>query len=106
MIIGFLLFAGYREISSSLPDLVDKTLEEEYQIVILRDLAEQFEEYTAFHGVRSRRSGSHIYIEILLGFDPERRMGDVQESIDSLKLSIEKKIPGSIVSIVPTGSTR
>ena len=106
VIIGFLLFAGYREISSSLPDLVDKTLEEEYQIVILRDLAERFEEYTEFHGVRSRRSGSHIYIEILLGFDPERKMGDVQDGIDSLKMSIEKKIPGSIVSIVPTGSAR
>jgi ferrous-iron efflux pump FieF len=102
VIIGFLLFAGYREISSSLPDLVDKTLEEEYQIVILRELAERFEEYTAFHGVHSRRSGSHMYIEILLGFDPDQRMGDVQDGIDSLKLSIEKKIPGSIVSIVPT----
>ena len=102
VIIGFLLIAGYKEISSSLPDLVDKTLEEEYQIVILRELTERFDKYNAFHGVRSRRSGSHIHIEISLGFEPEQKMGNVQDFIDSLKISIEKKIPGSIVRVVPT----
>jgi ferrous-iron efflux pump FieF len=102
VIIGFLLHAGYKEISSSLPDLVDKTLEEEYQIVILRELTERFDKYNAFHGVRSRRSGSHIHIEISLGFEPEQKMRDVQDFIDSLKISIEKKIPGSIVRVVPT----
>lgn len=102
VIIGFLLHAGYKEISSSLPDLVDKTLEEEYQIVILKELTERFDKYNSFHGVRSRRSGSHIHIEISLGFEPEQKMGDVQDFIDSLKNSIEKKIPGSIVCVVPT----
>ena len=102
MIIGFLLHAGYKEISSSLPDLVDTTLEEEYQIVILKELTERFDKYNAFHGVRSRRSGSHILIEISLGFEPEQKMGDVQDFINSLKNSIEKKIPGSIVCVVPT----
>ena len=43
VIIGFLLLAGYREISSSLPDLFDKTLEEELQIVILKELVGSFE---------------------------------------------------------------
>jgi cation diffusion facilitator family transporter len=100
IIIGFLLFAGYREFSSSLPDLFDKTLDEELQIVILRELASSFDKYNEFHGVRSRRSGSRIYIEIFLGFDPEQRMGDVQEFAVSLKKSLEFKIAGSVVSIV------
>lgn len=102
VIIGFLLVAGFREISCSLPDLVDKTLEEEYQILILRELTARFEDYNAFYGVRSRRSGSHIHIEIALGFEPDQKMGDVQDFINSLKISIEKMIPGSIVTIVPT----
>ena len=102
IIIGFLLLAGYREISSSLPDLFDKTLEEELQLVILRELTASFDRYYEFHGVRSRRSGSRIYIEIFLGFDPEQRMEAVQEYIDSLKGSLEIKIPGSVVCIIPT----
>lgn len=102
IIIGFLLLAGWREISSSLPDLFDKTLEEDLQIVIIRELSAFFEEYHEFYGVRSRRSGSNIYIDIFIGFDANRRMGDVQDVSDRLKRSLEKQIPGSIVSIVPT----
>ncbi|MFA5237942.1 MAG: cation transporter [Methanoregula sp.] len=102
IIIGFLLVAGFREISSSLPDLFDKTLEEDLQIVILRELTSFFTEYEEFYGVRSRRSGSTIYIDIFIGFDPVQKMGAVQDTCDRLKASLEGKIPGSTVSIVPT----
>lgn len=102
IIIGFLLLAGFREISTSLPDLFDKTLEEELQIVILQELSEFFDEYKEFYGVRSRRSGSRIYIEIFLGFDADRPMGEVQEVSDRFKFALENKITGSTVSIVPT----
>lgn len=102
VIIGFLLFAGYREISSSLPDLFDKTLEEELQIIILKELVGSFEKFDEFHGVRSRRSGTRIYIDIFLGFDPEQKVGDMQENIDSLKGSLEALIPSSVVCIIPT----
>jgi ferrous-iron efflux pump FieF len=100
IIIGFLLFAGYREFSSSLPDLFDKTLDEELQLVILQELSASFDKYDEFHGVRSRRSGSRIYIEIFLGFDPEQKMGEVQEFSTSLKRSLENRIAGSVVSVV------
>ena len=100
IIIGFLLLAGYREISSSLPDLFDKTLEEELQLLILRELATSFDKYHEFHGVRSRRSGSRIYIEIFLGFDPEQRAGEVQDFAATLKQSLESQITGSVVSVV------
>jgi cation diffusion facilitator family transporter len=102
VIIGFLLIAGFREISSSLPDLFDKTLEEELQIVILHELSAFFTEYEGFYGVRSRRSGSKIYIDIFLGFDPGLRMGEVQATCDRLRAALEQKISGSVVSIVPT----
>lgn len=100
LIIGFLLLAGYREISSSLPDLFDRTLEEELQLLILRELANSFDQYCEFNGVRSRRSGARIYIEIFLGFDPEKRAGEIHDFADALKRSLEMQIPGSVVSIV------
>ncbi|MFA5254720.1 MAG: cation transporter [Methanoregula sp.] len=102
IIIGFLLVAGVREITSSLPDLFDKTLEEDLQIVILHELSLFFDEYEDFYGVRSRRSGSTVYIDVFLGFNPEQKMGTVREMCDRFKGSLEVKIPGSIVSIVPT----
>ncbi len=62
IIVGFLLTSGYRVISTSLPDLLDKTLDEELQPVIVRELAVFFNDYTELHSVRSRRSGSSEYI--------------------------------------------
>jgi ferrous-iron efflux pump FieF len=101
-IVGVLLFSGYRVIVSSLPDLLDKTLDEELQMVIVQHLAAFFNDYSALHGVRSRRSGSNIYIEIFLEFDHEKSMGEVQATINRIKASLEKNIPKSSVSIVPT----
>jgi ferrous-iron efflux pump FieF len=102
VIAGFLLFSGYRVITSSLPDLLDKTLDEELQMVIVRHLAAFFHDYTALHGVRSRRSGSNVYIEIFLEFDSEKKMGEVQAIINRIKVSLEAHIPKSSVSVVPT----
>jgi len=102
IIVGFLFTTGYRVISASLPDLLDKTLDESLQITIIRELTEFFCEYEAFHGVRSRRSGSNVYIEIFLEFDGDRRMCEVQEAIDRMKASLESKIPKSSVTIVPS----
>lgn len=102
VIVSFLLTTGWRVISSSLPDLLDKTLDESLQIIILRDLTDFFEEYEAFHGVRSRRSGSNVYIEIFLEFNGEKRMCEVQETIDRMKASLESRIPKSFVTIIPS----
>jgi ferrous-iron efflux pump FieF len=104
IIAGFLFFSGYRVIKSSLPDLLDKTLDEELQIVIVRELSAFFDDYHALHGVRSRHSGSDIYIEIFLEFDGTKKMCEVQGTIDRMKASLEKKIAKSSVSIVPTST--
>jgi divalent metal cation (Fe/Co/Zn/Cd) transporter len=71
-------------------------------MVIVRHLATFFNDYTALHGVRSRRSGSNVYIEIFLEFDSERKMGEVQAIINRIKISLESHIPKSSVSVVPT----
>jgi len=100
--LGFLGFSAYSVVSSSVYDLLDKTLDESLQLVILRELASYFENYMAIHGIKSRRSGGHIYIEIFLGFDPEKKMGEVQKVIEDMKTGLEKKIPNSRVFIAPT----
>jgi ferrous-iron efflux pump FieF len=103
-IAGVLFFSGARVIRSSLPDLLDRTLDEELQMVIVQHLAAFFNDYEALHGVRSRRSGSSVYIEIFLEFDGEKKMCEVQEVIDRIRASLEAQIPKSKVSIVPTST--
>ncbi len=104
-IIGFLLWSGFGMIRTSVPDLLDRTLEEELQLVVVRELAEHFDGYEQLHGVRSRRSGGSIYIEIFLGFAGTMQMSEVQDEINRMKKSIEAKIPRSSVNIIPTSAT-
>ncbi len=101
IVIGSFLLSGYRTISSQLPDLLDRTIEEELQLVMVRSLADFFDLYEAFHGVRSRRCGNNIFIELFLEFDGEKPMREVQKAIYSIKESLELEIPKSSVTIMP-----
>ncbi len=98
---GFLLLSAYRVITDSVYDLLDRTLDESLQLVILAELATWFNDYVALHGIRSRRSGSNVYIEIFMEFDGEQRMAEVQTLIDRMRASLEEKIKGSHVIIAP-----
>ena len=102
VVIAFFMYTGYRVLRTSLPDLLDKTLDENLQLVIVRALTDFFDDYTALNGVRSRRSGNHIYIEIFLEFDGEKRMSEVQNAIKRMKQTLEKNIPHSSVTIIPS----
>jgi cation diffusion facilitator family transporter len=102
LIVAFLIFSAYGVVSTSLGDLLDRTLDESLQLIILRALARHFEEYSGFHGLRSRRSGRDVYIEIFLEFDGTRPMSEVQRSIDAMISTIEQDIPGSHAVICPT----
>jgi len=100
IVIGILLYSGIRMIISSLPDLLDQTLEEELQLVVVKELADHFHTYEQLHGVRSRRSGGCVYIDIFLEFRGDLPMSGVQETIDRMKISLESKIPKSSVNII------
>jgi ferrous-iron efflux pump FieF len=101
VLLGFMIYSTYSVISSSVLDLLDRTLSDSLQLIVLQSLANHFESYDAIHGVRSRRSGNNVYVELFLGFDPDRRMAEVQKGINEMKGELESKIPGSQIIIVP-----
>ncbi|MDD5312063.1 MAG: cation diffusion facilitator family transporter [Dehalococcoidia bacterium] len=105
IIIGLFIVQSIYNISTmSVYDLLDRALEESLQLIILRELAGYFNDYEAIHGIRSRRSGASVYVEIFLEFDGQRKMSDVQGVIDAIKSNLEQKINGSQIVISPTTS--
>lgn len=98
---GFLLVSAYTITADSMYDLLDRTLDESLQLEITRLLVAHFDEYENLHGVRSRRSGGHVYIEIFLEFDGGKTMAEVQKMIDHITADLESKIPSSHVMICP-----
>jgi cation diffusion facilitator family transporter len=102
VIIGLFIVQSIYNISTmSVYDLLDRALEESLQIVILRELAQYFDDYEAIHGIRSRRSGANVYVEIFLEFDGDKKMVDVQKVIDAIKTGLESKITGSEIVVSP-----
>nr|WP_320160492.1 cation diffusion facilitator family transporter [uncultured Methanoregula sp.] len=102
VVMGILLYSGLRMIQSSLPDLLDQTLEEELQLVVVKELADHFHTYEQLHGVRSRRSGGNVYVDIFLEFRGDLQMCEVQDAMDEMKISLETRIPKSHVNIIST----
>ena len=98
---GFLAYSAYTLFSSSMDNLMDKTLEEGLQIAILRALAMNFDKYDALHDIRSRRSGSDIYIDVFLGFDPDRTMKNIMKDIHVIRSSILHETGKASVNIIP-----
>ena len=102
--VGFMLHAAWSISSTSVNDLLDATLSEQSQFIILKRLVEHFDAYEQFHGVRTRRSGSKVYVEIFLGFNPEISMGEAQNRIDLLRKDLAMHLNGAQVTVVPTRS--
>jgi len=104
VLLGFMIFSTWGVISSSVFDLLDRTLSDSLQLIVLNSLATHFESYEAIHGVRSRRSGNVVYVELFLEFDPDQKMAEVQKNIDEMKSELQVKIPGSQIVIIPATS--
>ena len=94
-----ILLAAFGTFSSSVYDLLDRTLEEKHQLLILRELAGHFDEYEALHGIRSRQAGSQVYVEIFLEFEPQKPVGEVQRVINHITTGLQEKIPNSHVTV-------
>jgi ferrous-iron efflux pump FieF len=96
-----LMMAAWAMSSSSVGDLLDATLEEQLQMRILKVLVQHFDSYHQLHRIRTRRSGSRIYIEVFLGFDPAQTMGQAQLHMDTIRNDIAHAITGAEVVVVP-----
>lgn len=98
----FILNSARGVLRQALSGLLDKSLDESLQLLIIRELTRSFHAYEAIHGIRNRRSGSDVFIEIFLEFDGAKTMAVVQADIDAMRAALELAIPGSRVAIVPS----
>lgn len=96
---GILFYSAAAILSHSVGDLLDATLEETLQLQILKELVQYFDDYDHLYGIKARRSGSRIFVEICLSFEPQLLMGDVQSRIRKIQGSIKKALPEAEVSI-------
>jgi cation diffusion facilitator family transporter len=92
---------GIAMLRQTLPDLLDRALEEDLQRTINATLSAHFDAYDTLEHVRSRQSGQDVHIEITLGFDADRNFGEVATAARRMEQELEARIPGAEVTVVP-----
>ncbi len=97
---AFLLHGAWAIASSSVGDLLDATLEESLKLRIMRHLVEHFDDYEKLHGLRTRRSGPRVYIEIFLEFADNLPSAQALDSIERMRADMEGSVPGAEISFV------
>lgn len=97
---GFLLYSSYDLIFHSLGDILDQSLEEGAQLIILKTLVKFDSLYKDLFKIRTRRGGQKNYIELWLAFEGQLPLSTVQHSIETIKSDLERQLPGAEVLIV------
>ncbi|MDO9576845.1 MAG: cation diffusion facilitator family transporter [Candidatus Cloacimonadales bacterium] len=101
-VIALMILASATKIfRHSTRDLLDYALEEQYQLLILRSLANHFDHYENIQDIRTRVSGGKIYVEIFLEFDGSLLHSDVMETVKSLQTEITELLKCDEVLIIP-----
>jgi ferrous-iron efflux pump FieF len=105
VIAGSILVPAVGIFSHSFYDLLDRTLEESDKLTIIGEVGQFAGDFTDLHEIRTRRAGSVSFVDIVLEFDPDRRVGEVQEIIDRLRARIEAAVPASRVTVGLRGAS-
>lgn len=97
--ISVLTISFIKLIREILRGLADRAFAEGLQAKILRYLSSYTDLYDCFHGASFRRVGKKKIIEVTLGFNPHRKMGEFLDLSSRIKELIEADIPDSEVRI-------
>ncbi|OPY89396.1 MAG: Ferrous-iron efflux pump FieF [Smithella sp. PtaU1.Bin162] len=81
-------------------DLLDLSLGERQQIEIMKTLAECFDLYSGFHGVKTRSSGGKACVELTLSFPGKTTVEDALLRIDKIRQGIATRIGNCEVNVI------
>ena len=84
----------------SVSDLLDKTLDEKSQLQILSCVSKIWSDIDGFHGVRTRRSGHIIYIDLMASFDGNTPYAAIYKAYETFDRDIKEVLPNSATAIV------
>ena len=96
----FIVINAIQMMRSGLPDLLDRTVDEDIQIAVNRALARHFKDYDYIDRVRSRRAGEKVFIEVALRVDGTLALGEADRRAEALKATLIEEIHRADISIV------
>ena len=94
----YLLFGAWRILHGALDMLMDRELPEADRERI-RAIAQQHKDVRSLHDLRTRRSGSDVFIQLHLELDPDITLMDAHLISDEVELDIAQAFKGAEVLI-------
>lgn len=101
---GFIVHTAGGMLRAGLPDLIDRSVAEEFQAGLNRMLVRHFDDYDRLDLVRTRRSGDTVYAEVALAFPPQLTMAEVHARIEAMQASLREEVGAADVSILASSS--
>ena len=89
-----------QQLKSAVSDLLDKTLDEETQMKILKCFSTIYPQIKEFTGIRTRRSGHIIYIDLLVSFDDNVTYNEIRSAFDTFKHELSENIPDFKLAVI------
>ena len=99
VVVPFLITVG-KHLMESIEELIDRTLDEESQLKIVKVLSEFYDSYEELGEVKSRIVGEEKYIDIELVFKPDMLYRDVSSVAEQMKNRVQEEMEDSNVNIV------
>lgn len=96
----YLIVQACGHIRGSINELMDRTVDEDAQILILQALTSCRGSYRKFNEVRSRISGGTVYIDLLLSFRDNTSYAEMKNLSNTVFAQLKDKYPKSIVNVV------
>jgi len=99
---GFMLYSAIIMLSSAVPVLVDRAVEEEIQKIIMSSLSQHAGDYLILEKIRTRRSGKRIFIDIFVMFDGDERFSKIHSTVMRIKDTLRGNLPDAEILVVPS----
>ena len=91
---------GIQNLRKIIPDLLDKTLGEAEQLQILKCLTVISDDIERFEGIRTRRSGHLIYIDLLVTFEDGETYAEIRGITKKFNTAVKAVLPNAVTSVV------
>jgi divalent metal cation (Fe/Co/Zn/Cd) transporter len=98
LIVPFSLEIGHH-LSSAVQELIDLTLDEESQLLIIKVLNEFYDSYELLGDIKSRVNGNYKNIDISLQFNPDMTYKEIRDVSTKIKKRIDEEIGNCNVNI-------
>lgn len=104
-VIIYMVAIGIQLLRESLPDLLDRTLPEHEQLLLMHVITEHFDDIQSLGIIKSRRSGGRAFIELELVFATDTPFATVNNLCQRVEQEVVSRIPDAVVSVKPRAAT-